>query len=245
VSVVDAVAVEVILENASECSDADRARAALNEALLAARAPGHRGSQLRGARSVEPLEQRHWTVTMRVEPGVATRTAEPKAVEAIIVDDAGARLAHRTISDRSARACLPLARAVGAWASLVIDAEMNRAQDDDGRDERNAQAPSTNSVGRANVGFAGTPPGRELASADRAVDEPVDEPGEPSRSVEIGTMVYLRNGVTRTGNVVGLAQFITVEVSSGWVVRPVFFFGRGTTGGGGELLNQMGLRVDG
>jgi len=126
VSVVDAVVVEAVLEARGGCSDQERARAALNEALLAARAPTHGGSRPHGGQPTRD-ESAHWTVTMSVAPAASGS----KAVQAVIVDDAGTIVAQRTLTDRNARTCLPLARAVGAWASLVLDAEMNRAQDDD------------------------------------------------------------------------------------------------------------------
>jgi hypothetical protein len=70
-----------------------------------------------------------------VAPAPASSSARPstsKSAEAVIVDDAGTIVAQRTLSDRNLRSCLPLARAVGAWATLVLDAEMVRAKDDDG-----------------------------------------------------------------------------------------------------------------
>lgn len=182
-----------------------------------------------------------------------------RSVEAVIVDDAGRIVAQRTLTDRSGRACLPLAHAVGAWASLVLDAEMNRAKDDDGTDggeagnvhEASSHA-AVNSVGRANVGFANALPApgaaRDLSPDDRPAEGSIDRASGdaekvPSRSVELGTMVYLRNGMTRTGGVAGLAPFVTVEVSSGWVLRPGLFFGRSTSAGG-PPLSHMGGRVD-
>lgn len=258
VEVVDAVAIEAVLETRAECSDAERARAALSEALLAARAPAHGGRDPRGARSTRPSTPSvppHWTVTMTVAPSGASQTGTPKSVEAVIMDDAGHIVAQRTIIDRSARACLPLARAVGAWASLVLDAEMNRAKDDDGQTSAALDASSspssgraTNSVGRASVGFAGAPPwhdtprsaGGSIVQSDRADGDLEKAP----RSVEIGSMVYLRNGMTRTGGVAGVAPFVTVEVASGWVLRPGLFFGRSTIREESELFSHLGARVD-
>ena len=218
----DAVVVEAVLEARAECSDADRARAALNEALLAARAPAHGGSRPHGARPTRAApDGAHWTVTMTVARSEGTRA--PKSVEAVILDDAGVVVAQRTLTDRSARACLPLARAVGAWASLVLDAEMNRAKDDDGQDVApktasfSASLPAQDPTG--GVGREGTI--RDVAA------EPVAK--DPPRTIELGTMVYLRNGMTSAGGIAGLAPFITVEVSPGWMLRPGLYFGRSTT----------------
>lgn len=190
---------------------------------------------------------------MTVTPSGATQGGAPKSVEAVIMDDVGHIIAQRTITDRSARACLPLARAVGAWASLVLDAEMNRAKDDDGQgsgtlDSSSSPSRTTNSVGRATVGFAGSPPpwveiprsaGGTIVSADRTEVEKA-----PPRSVELGSMVYLRNGMTKTGGFAGLAPFVTVEVATGWVLRPGLFFGRSTMREEAAIFSHLGARVD-
>ena len=79
----------------------------------------------------------------RTSDGPSTSKPVGKSVEAVIVDDAGTIVAQRTLTDRNAHACVPLARAVGAWASLVLDAELARAKDDDG----SAPSPSATTAG--------------------------------------------------------------------------------------------------
>ncbi|HSO40713.1 MAG TPA: hypothetical protein VLT33_49645 [Labilithrix sp.] len=237
----DAVVVEAVLEARAGCSDQEQARAALNEALLVARAPTHGGPRQHGARLATSAPP-HWTVTMTVGPPAAG----PKSVEAVIVDDAGTIVAQRTLTDRSARACLPLARAVGAWASLVLDAEMNRARDDDGHDAAPAAAPGSAVAGSARPD-ATLVVGREGSIAD-SVPTPAVE--GPRTAVELGTMVYLRNGLMRTGGVAGLSPFVTVELTPSWVLRPALFFGRSTekiassTGDDGAVVSHLGARTD-
>jgi hypothetical protein len=175
------------------------------------------------------------------------------SVEALISDDLGVVVAHRTITDRSARVCLPLAHAVGAWASLVLDAEMNRATDDDGGEpgagsSSGSTGSTKNSVGRASVGFAGTAPGGDppFESGAPAHDHSAtraEGQKERPRSVELGAMVYLREGITTRGGVTGLAPFVTVEVADGWVLRPGVFFGS-TARQGSTLLGHLGARAD-
>ena len=253
VSVVDAVVVETVLEARGECSDGERARAALNDALLAARAPAHGGTRPHGARAARgpsSHEGAHWTVTMTVATGLEAGGG-PKSVAASIVDDAGTVVAQRTLTDRSARACLPLARAVGAWASLVLDAEMNRATDDDEPRGSSAAARSSGSSASASsprpdpslaVGLA-----REGSIRDSAADSPT--PTE-RKAVELGTMVYLRNGLMTTGGIAGLSPFITVELTPSWVLRPALFFGRSTeeiassSGESASMLSHLGGRTD-
>lgn len=263
----DAVPVEAVLETRAECSDADRARAALSEALIAARAPAHGGGRLRGARSTgtssDPGEARglaHWTVSMSGAPAPANvSTGHPgsKSVEALIIDDAGTIVAQRTLTDRNARTCVPLARAVGAWASLVLDAEVARAKDDDASlstppssstSAAPASATPTTTARRAAAPHAwavastleleGNRPERDVAPSARDGERATKEP----RAIEVGTMVYIRNGMMATGGIAGVSPFAAFEVASGWIVRPSFMFGRSTEGL--ETINHVAGRGD-
>jgi hypothetical protein len=267
VNVVDAVTVEVVLETQAECSDADRARAALSEALIAARAPAHGGARLRGPRSTSPASEprdgrglAHWTVSMTVTPAagnVSARYQGSKSVEALIVDDAGTIIAQRTLTDRNARTCLPLARAVGAWASLVLDAEMVRAKDDDGSlptPPSSSSSSSTSSSSRSShaaSGDSGAPSSTrtggasqvstrsavivtadmraERDSSSSSSDSAPTTTNEP-RATEVGSMVYIRNGMMATGGIAGVSPFAAFEVASGWILRPSMMFGRSTEG---------------
>jgi hypothetical protein len=257
VNVVDALAVEVVLESQADCADLERARAALSEALVASRAPAHGGSRLRGGRPTSPSgvardarDARgpsagpHWTMTMSVAPAPANafaRSQGTKSAEAVIVDDAGTIVAQRTLSDRNARACLPLARAVGAWASLVLDAELVRAKDADGTlttPSADDEEPSTVKAPMRVV--------RTHADAD-ADNHSSNAGGTPAatkqeRVLEIGSMVYVRNGVLASGGMAGISPFVAVELAGAWVVRPSLAFGRSTEGTVG--ISHVGGRAD-
>ena len=245
-SVVDAVVVEAVLEARGGCSDQEQARAALSEALLAVRAPTHGGRRQHGARATPALADgvAHWTVTMTLASAATT----PKSVEAVIVDDAGTIVAQRTLTDRSARACLPLARAVGAWASLVLDAEMNRARDDD----HDPGAASVTTFAGSTRPTTTTGGALEVSGRQGTVTDSAPEPvaTRVTKAVELGTMVYLRNGLMQTGGVAGLSPFLTVELTPSWVLRPALFFGRATEriGGGdgaeGVVASHLGTRTD-
>jgi len=196
---VDAVAVEVVIEAKSTCSDRARAQAALTDALATARAPK------RGTSS-------SWIVELAVENGSAAAT---------ILDDRGEVVAERTVTDHNARACLPFARAVAAWAALVLDDELARARD------------------AAEV----VPPARRASSASVAESSPVltpqetppgyrdrDEPAPAKdRTIEIGMMGYLRDGLVASSGFAGATPFVTVEVQPSWFVRPALAFGTSTT----------------
>lgn len=177
-----------------------------------------------------------------MSPTTPAPSASGKSVDAIIVDDSGAVVARRTISDRAARGCLPLAKAVGAWASLVLDAELARAKDDDGS-KALAPPPSTSD--------APTPtPAREREFRDAGVVGDAPPRARPP-TIELGSMGYIRNGVSATGGVGGLSPYVTIEVSPGWVLRPALAFGRSTTrvpldasGTQAAALSHLGTRVD-
>ena len=229
--VLDTVAAIVLLESGAQCSDRERARAALNDALLGARAPSHAGQRPHGSRST-PEATGEWTVSM----AVAHAASGGRLVEASIRDDGGTVVAERTLSDRGVGGCLPLARAVGAWASLVLDAELNRAQDD---------APAPAFVTTTSV----------VTSSSRAAPAATSEPDVPPagadrpKHIELGTMVYIRNGLTTTGGMTGLTPFVTFEVAPSWVLRPALYFGRSTEGladgtGNTRVVSHLGTRVD-
>jgi hypothetical protein len=249
VNAVDALAVEAVLESQADCADLERARAALSEALVAARAPAHGGSRLRGSRATGPSAEphvaggAHWTMTMTVAPSpvnVSARSAGTKSAEAVIVDDAGTIVAQRTLSDRNARACLPLARAVGAWATLVLDAEMVRAKDEDGTVTTPASGddPTGPSASKPQLRLVRTYPDEDTASSTEGEHATPQE----QRALEIGSMVYVRNGLLATGGMAGVSPFVAVELASAWVLRPSLAFGRTTERAVG--ISHVGGRAD-
>lgn len=141
------------------------------------------------------------------------------AASAMIVDDAGAVVAQRTVIDRATRTCVPLARAVGAWASLVIDDEIDRS------DEPPAAPPSSGfSLGSKAAASSRVDPN----GADPLL--PFEEDSAPSspkqRVVDVGATAFFRTeGPARYG-VAGVAPFVSVKVSRSWHVRPAVAFGR-------------------
>ena len=149
------------------------------------------GRRLRGAgRPAPPLARAlDGDDDGRAGPGLRRRSLG-KSVEAVIVDDAGTIVAQRTLTDRSARTCVPLARAVGAWASLVLDAEMVRAKDDDGSEPTPARPRAR--AAACELRSAASADSRLRASARDAASSPDGEPATRTpRALELGTMVYL------------------------------------------------------
>lgn len=235
--VLDTVPAAVVLESSTLCADRDRARAALNDALLGARAPTHGGQRPHGPRPTG-AEGTPWTLTMTVTRG----EGGGRSVGATIADDAGKVVAERTLSDRGVGGCLPLARAVGAWASLVLDAEMNRATDS--TPEPMGVPLSTSSS--APIGGDGDPGARPPSGPDVVTPDPA---AAPPKNLELGTMMYIRNGLTPTGGMAGLSPFVTIEVAKSWVLRPALYFGRSTDAfSGGDdsapKVSHLGARAD-
>jgi hypothetical protein len=229
---VDSVAVQVVVEASSDCSDRARAEAALEGALAGARAP-------RRATSRE-LADTSWSVTLSVPRGPVEKPAG-KAAVATISDDAGAVVAERTISDPSARSCAALARAAGAWAALVLDDELARAHasERDGAGERDARDPVGNggsAVGSASSSRA-TPTGsapwpRPRASAPVGEDDGgvLGRTGDArSGTIEAGVMVFVRDGLTSTTGGAGVAPFASFEIAEAWFLRPSFAIGGSTS----------------
>lgn len=152
-----------------------------------------------------------------------------KSAEASIVDDDGAVVAQRTVTDRAAKGCVPLARAVGAWASLVLDDELARAHDEEARPE-----PVSAKAGAPSIA-SGSP------ASERAPDEP-DRVSSPSSqgAFDVGGAMYLRSG-DGSGGVTGFSPFVTFEVARSWLLRSALMLG-GATSGRGAL--HGGARLD-
>lgn len=202
---VDAIAVDVVIEAKSECADRARAQAALADVLASARAP---------SRARRPTGT--WTVSLRVENG----RQGARAGVATIIDDRGEVVAERTVGDRGPRTCTPLARAAGAWASLVLDDEMARAHDPAPADAQPAAAER----------MAAPAGGHDVVWQARIEDR--DLPRTPALqrpwTLELGLMAYLRDGLAATSGFAGGSPFVNVEVSPGWFVRPALAFGTST-----------------
>ncbi|WP_146646063.1 hypothetical protein [Labilithrix luteola] len=140
------------------------------------------------------------------------------AASAMIVDDAGAVVAQRTVTDRSARTCVPLARAVGAWASLVLDDEIDRT--DEPPAEPPPAVPSVPKIATSSRVDAGSVDSFPPLEGDSTSSTP------KQRTVDIGATAFFRTeGPARYG-VAGVAPFVSVKVSRSWHLRPGLAFGR-------------------
>jgi hypothetical protein len=216
---VDAEPPRIVFEVPAPCTDASRAEGLLRRALAPARAPGA------------------WTVSMRVEHG----NAHALRAEGEIADEAGAPVAHRTLTETTAE-CSGLARAVGVWASLVLDAEVQRGQ-------------AATKAGDASK--ATTAPAAATATAADPVADPLwpapveTEPPPPEhdwflhhdekqeRTVELGLAAFLMTGTAGGGAIGGPSPFIVVEAGRGVFLRPALAVGQSLS----SLVSQDQLRV--
>jgi len=232
VSLVDALPVESVIEAPSTCADRVGAEAMLSASLSAARGP-RRASDGEG----------RWRLTVSVTaaaPGI-------KAADARIVDDGGRVVAERTVSDKTVGSCVALVRAVGAWAQIVLDDELMREHDAEERRERERgdverrrrEPPETSPVVLAST--AGSQPGGEEGAANAVAPR--------TGTLDVGTMLFLRNGAAATGGMFGLSVFGALSVSGRWVLRPSVMYGTSTSRvppdqSNSENLTSVGGRLD-
>ena len=203
----------IVFENSARCPDGHRAEELLNQVLGHARAPGHA-----------------WVVTLRID----APAPDVLHAEGDITDDGGAAVGHRAFSGKPGGDCRGLARAIGVWASLVLDSEMKRPRTvaaatadpspPPGHDDGSDAEPSGLPGGKA--------PSTVVASADGQTSawpsspQPGEKPPrrEESRALEVGAGGFLMTG-TGGGVLLGASPFLLIEVSKGVFLRPALVFG--------------------
>jgi hypothetical protein len=184
---------KIVIERPAPCADLAKAEELLDRALAPALAP-------RGA----------WSVIARFSRKGASLT-----VEGEITDEVDAPVAHRVLT-QPGRECASLARAVGVWAALVLDAEVERAA--------RALPPS------AQPAPNDPPPPPPLVEA-LPEDKPVPEASllvahsQGERTLEVGLSMFLMGG-TASGVIAGPTLFGVVEAGQGWFFRPALYFGQ-------------------
>jgi hypothetical protein len=236
---VEAVAVEPVIAAEADCSDRARAEAALASALSAARGPRRAKNGSGDAR---------WMLRMsvaKVAPGI-------KAADAQIRDDNGHVVAERSVTDKTNGTCVPLVRAVSAWAQMVLDDELGRAQD-----EPRALEPEPEPA-RAGAPREDRPVDADAPTAGVAAPSPP----KTGHEIEIGTMMFLRNGLS-PGGAFGVSPFAAFAFGDSWVFRPSAAIGtalawvpsddmRGSLGGRldvcrrvpGNYIDHRGIELD-
>ncbi len=187
----------IVVESHASCSNAERVEELLGSALEAARAPGHA-----------------WTVTMRVQP----TAAHALRAEGEIDDENGFRIADRVLSV-PAGDCRGLARAVGVWASLVLDVELAHA-----RSQAQAKIVSPVAVAAASESSESLWP----APAPTVKAPPESDwylHHDDARTFEVGVAAFLMAGAG-AGAMAGASPYLIIEAGQGVFLRPSLAIGQ-------------------
>ncbi len=184
----------IVVEGRESCAGPDRVEEFLHDSLGKALAPAHA-----------------WTVTMRVVP----TGSHGLRVQGEISNELGLPMAARVLS-APAGDCRGLARAVGVWASLVLEQEVVRAK----------AAP-----------VAASPPAQASAApaSDPMWPAPAEDPKpdpdfgwfqrhEDDRTFELGLAGFLMAG-TGVGALAGVSPYAIIEAGNGVFLRPSLAFG--------------------
>jgi hypothetical protein len=203
----------IVVESRASCANAERAEELLHEALRAARAPGHA-----------------WTVTMSVQP-----TAEHTLhAEGTITDELGILVADRALSV-PAGDCRGLARAVGVWASLVLEQELARR-----RSASNASLQVSSGSAAAATAAADSPaPDAQSTEVLWPAPAPFVKPPpegdwylhherDDVQTLEIGVAGFLMSGAG-AGAMAGASPYAIVEAGHGVFLRPALAIGQSLT----------------
>jgi len=192
---------QVILEDAVPCRDAADVQAQLDAALLAALAP-------------RPA----WKVRARFE-----RTGARVVAHGAVVDADGITVADRTLSAHGVD-CASLARGLGVWASLVLDAEVDRAKPPPPSaavDDPLAAPPAARSP---SLWSATDPEEKRPVEADLFLKHSSGE-----RTVELGVDSFVMGG-TGGGTVLGPSLYGVFEAQHGFFLRPALLVGHSIGG---------------
>lgn len=194
---------QIVFSQPAPCSDAARAEELLRRTLAPSRAPRAR-----------------WRVELRV-----AREASGLRAEGEILDEGGAPVAHRVfVRAQAPLECAGLARAVGVWASLVLDAEIEKAKSaPPAAPAASAPAPAAGAPGQDALVVPWPAPAAHEKPAPEAF--PLLKHDDDRRTLELGVATFLAGG-TGTGVLAGPEVFTVFEVGSAVFLRPTIAFGR-------------------
>jgi hypothetical protein len=193
---------QIVFAEPAPCTDTARAEELLRSTLAPSRAP-----------------RASWRVELRV-----VRDAHGVHAEGEITDEHGAPVAHRVI-DGAARAlveCSPFARAVGVWASLVLDAEREKAKNAEIAEGAKEAPPPAPPAAPEPVAPWPAPAAHEKPSPEAFTLLAHDDAG---RTLELGAGTFLAGG-TGTGVLAGPELFAVIEMGRALYLRPTLAFGR-------------------
>lgn len=227
----------IVFDGSESCPDAEHVQALLRETLSAARAPG-----------------RGWSVSMHVDG----TTPHAVRAEGDIANDLGASVAHRVLAG-SVGDCDGMARAVGVWASLVLEQALARARAAASPDVGSpAGATPAGVVGAVSPAVSATPVTRPAAQADAGVpwvppvnpkigpDAPLPTDAPAERTYEIGLSTFLMTG-NGSNAVLGASPYAFLEAARGFFLRPALSVGQSLVPMGDASnanARWLGTRVD-
>jgi len=205
----------ILLEGAGSCPSAHRLETVLETSIGPTRAPGA-----------------GWIVALRLEK----LTSKLLRAEGDITDGEGTPVARRVLSGSLAD-CDALARAIGVWASLVLDAEDSRVPPTDAHTTAGAPAADAAAASAPSVPSANTPAG--AAPSNDAL--PGDSYGGSARShedllgaqsrgeehgLEFGLGTFLMVGPEGQA-IAGATPYAFIEIGKGVFLRPAIAVGEG------------------
>jgi hypothetical protein len=181
----------IVWEGRGVCTHSDRAESLLRRGIASSTAPGSM-----------------WVVNVHLEsPAPHSLLAEGE-----ITDDDGMPVAHRSLVGSD---CDGLARAVGVWASLVLDTETERAE----RQAASEAPPPPEPTGGASAPWPAPAP---LEPPSPEHDWYLHHAEE--RNLEVGVAAFLMTGAGATA-MAGPSPFVVVEAGHGLYLRPSIVVG--------------------
>jgi hypothetical protein len=191
---------QIVVEQVAACRDGADARKELERALGVLVAP-----------------RASWTVRARF-----SRTGERVSVHGEVIDPEAVSVATRTLTN-SGTDCTSLAKGLAVWASLVLDAELDRARP----------------PGEPPVEPAKVVPPDPLVSAWPEAPSPAEpratdadlflKHGQGERTVELGISTFVMGG-TGAGAIVGPSAYGVFELAHGLFLRPALLGGHSIGG---------------
>lgn len=193
----------IVFQVPAECRDGDGADAALRAGLANARAPSS-----------------GWTLTLHVErAGRSEGHAAQLRVTGDLNDASGAQVAHRQLTEATSE-CSGLTRAIGVWAGLVLESEVQKAA-------------ALTSGPVPSIAAEAAAPATTGWPAPATPDPPSPEHDwylhhDEDRSLEIGAGVFLMSG-SGGGALTGPVAFMMIESGHGIFLRPSIAVGQTVT----------------
>jgi hypothetical protein len=191
---------QIFIEQVAPCRDAAAAQAQLKDALAPALAPSA-----------------SWTVRARFQ-----RTGGRLVVKGDVIDGDDVTVATRTLST-SGSDCASLAKGLAVWASLVLDAEVERAK------PQEPEVPAAPPAPPPQLPDASVWPGSQPAEPRSSDQDLFLAHSREQRTVELGLSTFVMGG-RGGGAIIGPAAYGIFETAHGFFLRPTLLGGHSVGG---------------